>query len=157
MSSLLPRFHRLLVLALAMVVMLHGFAAAYGATRGPAHVHRSAKGAQLVLLDVRRSPAAAPAARGHLAGEPAHGHAHVAHHHHAPGDPSIVRLAKNPADALSASDDDATIAALAALIALLPEPPIWQDPLVGHVATPAGSWAVLTHEGDPPDRPPRTV
>jgi hypothetical protein len=151
-------FRRCLALLLALLLPLHALGATCTAVRGPAHVHHAPAGTQLVLLDLRRA-APTDVRRPHLHAAPAwtQAHAAVAHHHHDAGDASVVRTARDAAAALAASDEHGTSAGFAGFIALVTEPLAWKALRIDHVTRAHRPWAVLTHEGGPPERPPRSA
>lgn len=149
------RTTRLLVMwLLAFVLPLQGAAVALFATKGPAHLHKIATTAPLVLEDLRRwKPAMATIARV----TPALGHVHASavaqRHHHARDDGSVVRVPDDTADA----DEALGASAAPSMLALIPAAVAWGTP-ERVVAAHAPPWdALKTRYVSPLDRPPRNA
>jgi hypothetical protein len=150
---------RIVAGALALLVALHGSAAAALSARGPLHTHAVARASSIVVLDdVRRGQAHAESAI-----DPAvlrHGHTHGAtalRHHHALGDGSVV-LADGEAALHAGDGDDAGCGAtLAALVALLPSVVVWPPNGARDTTASRLAWVPQTHQPEPFERPPRSA
>lgn len=148
------RTTRLLVMwLLALVLPLQGAALGVFAAKGPAHLHKVAAAAPLVLEDLRRwkptIAATAPVATlfGHV-----HAGAVAQRHHHARADGSVISTPDETADA-----DGALGASAPSVLALIPAASAWGSPecVAAAHAPPLG--ALQTRHVSPLDRPPRAT
>jgi hypothetical protein len=147
-----------LLYILACLVGIQGMAVGALAAKGPAHTHGATAAANFVLYDFRRAGSMRRAAsEKHFAIVIGHFHQVDApmRHHHTRHDVTVVRSgAEMQPDAF----DDRTISpSLAALVALPCGEPATQRALVADALPMQTGWAMLTHDPEPFERPPRSA
>ena len=181
-ASLRRSLRRALLAALVLLVPLHGLVAAVFASLGPLHTHRTTDATAMLEDVRRVMPDSAAAPRhlhalagidhlratpgighlratpgiGHLHELPRSGHAHAGdslqRHHHAPGDPGVVRAA----DASDADDEGGgtspSLGVFAALTAAPGKLPVLTAP---RLRAESRHCAWLTDDPEPFERPPR--
>ena len=144
-----------LIWLLALLLPLQATAAGVFTVMGPAHYHKLSQ-APLVLNDFRRwHPTPLPQTQAFALLGHSHGAAAQQRHHHASGDPSVVRTAQDgPMNSPEVDEGPSAAASLASVLAMLPECVPWEPSRsVGPLATRA-EWALLTGFDAPLDRPP---
>ena len=154
---------RIAIWILIALTPLQAMAASVLATRGPAHVHRASAGASaavsnaLVLIDFRREAGPSMARERHVA--TAFGHFHgaavVQRHHHARGDPGVLRIGDDAAPAGGEGDEFTPSPSLAAFVALIGSALDPMPPAMAAVAASHATAAFRSHLPRLPERPPR--
>ena len=136
---------------LALVLPLQGAAVGVFTAMGPAHVHRIAEAAPLVLTDFRRWKPT-PVAQAHVFAALGHFHAGAAsqRHYHDVDDESVVRIEANAPDA-----DEALSAAAVSVLALIPAVMAWVAPQAVASLDAGPLWAPRTGFTGRLERPPR--
>ena len=144
-----------LIWLLAWLLPMQAMASGVFSVLGPAHFHKPSE-AQVVLTDFRRwHPAPARQAPAFAISGHSHGAAATQRHHHAGGDPSVVRTAQDgPMNSPDVDDNPSAAASLASVLAMLAHWLPFEPSRPGGVLASHSAWALLTGFDEPPDRPP---
>jgi hypothetical protein len=139
---------RAVIWLLVLLLPLEGLAVAALTTLGPAHVHRHAQ--------VLHGSAAALDRTSHVLSAFGHFHASATpeRHHHALGDIGVVLTGD---DAPIDQDSGTASLSVGATFAMLPHVLIWCPPPRSDGGADHRPWAVVTHDPDVEEPPPRSV
>ena len=144
---------------LACLVAMQGTVAGAITVLGPAHFHRAASNASLLLNDFRRVPLQIAPRATHSA--TAFGHFHGAdtplRHFHPRTDVSVVPIGDGGVQEPSDADEMSISPTLSVFVALLPTALAWLAPAARNALASRDPWPSLTHDPEPLERPPRPL